>query len=289
MVINTMGWIEGLGYELLLHAIRTLQVGGEAVTTGWAVVRPVRGSRGVAQPMAGCCCMCLVDFVPAGLAGCSLFSRTDPWGTLHCFWLLTPLGLLLLLPHVLLLHLLLLLPLPPPPFPPLPPPAVHLATGGCGAGHGAGPAVQPTQQRTAGGQGQGAGTWVWAQQDRGGGAVCCCHTTGLLCLSPALEEHTRVHVQTGRGALPGGRRLRLHMPCSLTLLAVLPQPRGTRSPSTSVHTLFLLPLLVPPSPCSLSHALVPDPIDPPPPPTPPLTHPHAPSPPQAPWVPPCAW
>ena len=27
MVINTMGWIEGLGYELLLHSIQALKVG----------------------------------------------------------------------------------------------------------------------------------------------------------------------------------------------------------------------------------------------------------------------
>jgi polyribonucleotide 5'-hydroxyl-kinase len=27
MVINTMGWVEGLGYELQLHAITTLKVG----------------------------------------------------------------------------------------------------------------------------------------------------------------------------------------------------------------------------------------------------------------------
>ncbi len=26
MVINTMGWIEGLGYDLLLHSIQTLKV-----------------------------------------------------------------------------------------------------------------------------------------------------------------------------------------------------------------------------------------------------------------------
>ena len=27
MVINTMGWVEGLGYDLLLHSIQTLKVG----------------------------------------------------------------------------------------------------------------------------------------------------------------------------------------------------------------------------------------------------------------------
>ena len=26
MVVNTMGWVEGLGYDLLLHSIQALQV-----------------------------------------------------------------------------------------------------------------------------------------------------------------------------------------------------------------------------------------------------------------------
>ena len=26
MIVNTMGWIEGLGYELFLHSIQTLKV-----------------------------------------------------------------------------------------------------------------------------------------------------------------------------------------------------------------------------------------------------------------------
>lgn len=33
MVVNTLGWVEALGYELLLHAIKSLKV-GEGKTEG---------------------------------------------------------------------------------------------------------------------------------------------------------------------------------------------------------------------------------------------------------------